>query len=390
MEGLSYDNILGGSEIDNLFTEANDDIAEEQKKDEGAEENAPEEKDSTAEEVNPDTLFEEDAPEGVGSGKDKDDNQGAEDADTASEQGISPNEHIFSSIASACAEEGIFPDLDEETIKKVETAEDFRDLIEAQINAGLDERQKRVSDALNYGVEPSDIRKYEGTLNYLATITDASLNEESEKGEQLRRQLIYQDFINKGYTPAKAEKFTKRTIDAGTDIEDAKEALQSNKEYFQGEYDRLVSNAKVEVEKEAEERKVLVGKMKDSIMKDKQLFGDIEIDSSTRKKAVDNISKPIYKDPETGEYYTALQKYEMEHRADFIKYVGLVYTMTNGFKDFDSFTKGKVKREVKKGLRELESTLRNTKSNSGGNLQLVTNKSGDDNSFIARGLRLDI
>lgn len=390
MEGLSYDNILGGSEIDNLFTEANDDIAEEQKKDEGAEENAPEEKDSTAEEVNPDTLFEEDAPEGVGSGKDKDDNQGAEDADTASEQGISPNEHIFSSIASACAEEGIFPDLDEETIKKVETAEDFRDLIEAQINAGLDERQKRVSDALNYGVEPSDIRKYEGTLNYLATITDASLNEESEKGEQLRRQLIYQDFINKGYTPAKAEKFTKRTIDAGTDIEDAKEALQSNKEYFQGEYDRLVSNAKVEVEKEAEERKVLVGKMKDSIMKDKQLFGDIEIDSSTRKKAVDNISKPIYKDPETGEYYTALQKYEMEHRADFIKYVGLVYTMTNGFKDFDSFTKGKVKREVKKGLRELESTLRNTKSNSGGNLQLVTNKSDDDNSFIARGLRLDI
>lgn len=390
MEGLSYDNILGGSEIDNLFTEANDDIAEEQKKDEGAEENAPEEKNSTAEEVNPDTLFEEDAPEGVGSGKDKDDNQGAEDADTASEQGISPNEHIFSSIASACAEEGIFPDLDEETIKKVETAEDFRDLIEAQINAGLDERQKRVSDALNYGIEPSDIRKYEGTLNYLATITDASLNEESEKGEQLRRQLIYQDFINKGYTPAKAEKFTKRTIDAGTDIEDAKEALQSNKEYFQGEYDRLVSNAKVEAEKEAEERKVLVGKMKDSIMKDKQLFGDIEIDSSTRKKAVDNISKPIYKDPETGEYYTALQKYEMEHRADFIKYVGLVYTMTNGFKDFDSFTKGKVKREVKKGLRELEHTLRNTKSNSGGNLQLVTNKSDDDNSFIARGLRLDI
>lgn len=104
----------------------------------------------------------------------------------------------------------------------------------------------------------------------------------------------------------------------------------------------------------------------------------------------DNISKPIYKDPDTGEYYTALQKYEAEHRTDFLKYVGIMYTLTNGFKDFDTFTKGKVKKEVKKGLRELEHVLNNTRRDSGGNLKLVTTEKDDPESFISGKLRLDI
>lgn len=242
MEGI-YDNILGNDEIENLFADTEDtdgkpDAVEEPEEEEQEE---TKNKDNAAEAVDPETLFEDEKPESVG--RRKEGTQGAEDADTASEQGISPNDNFYSSIANACAEEGIFPDLDDDTISKVRTAEDFRGLIEAQINAGLDERQKRVNDALNNGVEPTDIKRYEATLNYLAGITDASLSEESEKGEQLRKNIIYQDFINKGYTPAKAEKFTQRTVDNGTDIEDAKEAIQSNKEYFQKEYDRLLRNA---------------------------------------------------------------------------------------------------------------------------------------------------
>lgn len=389
MEGLNVGSILGENEIENLFSEEEEfspeGKEEEKNSQEGEEENK---KNEVTEEVNPETLFEDEHPESVGNGNEND-VKGAEGTESDTEAGISPNK-LYSSIANACAEEGIFPDLDEETIKKVETAEDFRDLIEAQINAGLDERQKRINDALNNGVEPTDIKKYESTLNYLATITDANVSEESEKGEQLRRNIIYQDFINRGYTREKAEKYTKRTIDAGTDIEDAREALQSNKEYFQEEYDKLLKNAQEEADRAVEERKKQVGKLKDTLMKDKQLFGDIEVDANMRKKTFDNISKPIYKDPETGDYYTALQKYEMEHRQDFLKYVGLMFTLTNGFKDFDSFTKGKVKREVKKGLKELEHTLNNTKRDFSGSLNLVTSAQDDPNSFIGKGLKLDI
>jgi DNA repair ATPase RecN len=92
--------------------------------------------------------------------------------------------------------------------------------------------------------------------------------EESEKGEQLRRNLIYQDFLNKGYTPEKAQKFTERTIDAGTDVEDAREALQSNKEFFQEAYNNLLREAQEKADAIKEERRQQAEQLKNSLMKD--------------------------------------------------------------------------------------------------------------------------
>lgn len=396
MEGLSFDNILGEQEIETLFTDPEDnEVPEEPTKNEEEEEvetpdsdpKKQKEKDNTTEDVDPENLFEDKAPESVGSGKD---NEGKEDtAPDNDADGTSPN-NFYSSIANACAVDGIFPNLDDETIKKAVDAESFSNLIEAEITARLDEKQKRISQALENGVEPTDIKKYESTLNYINTITDAAIAEESEKGEQLRYNLIYQDFINKGMTPDKAKKFADRTVDAGTDVEDAKEALLSNKEFFTGAYNKMLQDAQQKADEEKAEREKNAKELEKSLMKDKQLFGDMEISNDIRKKAFDSVSKPVYKDPETGDYMTAIQKYESEHRAEFLKYTGLIFAMTNGFKDFDSFAKGKVKKEVKKGLRELEQTLNNTRRNNDGSLRMVTNQKDDPNSFISKGMKLDL
>jgi hypothetical protein len=128
-----------------------------------------------------------------------------------------------------------------------------------------------------------------------------------------------------------------------------------------------------------------VEKLKEDIMNDKQLFGNTEIAQNVRKKVYENISKPVYKDPETGQYLTALQKYEMEHPTEFLKYVGLFMTLTDNFKDFESFTKGKVKKEMKKGLRDFEQMVNNTKRTSDGRLDLVTNRKADPESFLSSG-----
>ena len=387
MEGLSFDNILGEQDIDTLFTEPEESSPQEEVEEQHEEQQDSSEENKekqTTEVVDPDELFEGETPESVGSG----DKEEKEDASPDSDDGLSPN-NFYSSIANALAVDGIFPNLDEETIKKADTAESFSDLIEAEVNARLDEKQQRISRALENGVEPTDIKKYENTLNYISSITDSQLNDESEKGEALRRNLIYQDFLNKGYSPEKAQKFTERTIDAGTDVEDAKEALQSNKEYFQDAYNKLLKDAQEEADRDKAERQKQAEKLKESILKDKQLFGDMEIAADLRKKVFDNISKPVYKDPETGEYMTALQKYEMEHRSDFLKYAGLIYTLTDGFNDFESFTKGKVKKEVKKGLRELEHTLNNTRRSTDGSLKMVTGAKEDPESFIGKGMKLD-
>ena len=128
--------------------------------------------------------------------------------------------------------------------------------------------------------------------------------------------------------------------------------------------------------------------MKTSILEDSKLFGDFEVDKTTRKKIFDNISKPVYKDPDTGDYLTAIQKYQKENSMDFIKNVGLAFTLTNGFKDFGGLVKNKVNREVRKGFRDLERVINNTARDSSGNLKFVGG--GDKNSYIGKGFSLDV
>ena len=386
-EELSLDNILGAEEIENLFVEDDETQGtppangEPPKK----EEEPSKDKEETTEVVDVDNLFT-DTPESVGSGKE---NTEEKEDTTPKGDGTSPK-NFYSSIAKALKEEGIFPDLEDDSLTKVKDPEDFRDLIDQQIKAGLDERQKRIDEALNAGVEPTEIRKYENTINFLDSIKEENISDEGDNGEKLRKDLIYQDLINRGYSKERATREVQKSFNAGTDIDDAKEALKSNIDFFRGKYDELINDAKSEVEQEENERKEQAEKLKSSILNDKDVFGDLSVDKSTRQKVYDNIAKPVYKDPETGEYFTAIQKYEMENRTDFLKNIGLLFTLTDGFKNLDGLVKGKVKKEVKKGLRELEHTLNNTARTSDGNLKFVSGVDEDPESFIGKGWNLDV
>lgn len=386
-EELSLDNILGAEEIENLFVEDEDtqDTPPANGEPPKKEEEPDKDKEETTEVVDVDNLFT-DTPESVGSGKE---NTEEKEDTTPKGDGTSPK-NFYSSIAKALKEEGIFPDLDDEGLSKVKDPEDFRDLIDQQIKAGLDERQRRIDEALNAGVEPTEIRKYENAINFLGSIKEENISDEGDKGEKLRKDLIYQDFINRGYSKERAAREVQKSFNAGTDIDDAKEALKSNIDFFKDKYDELVNEAKSEVEQEEKERKEQAEKLKSLILNDKDVFGDLSIDKSTRQKIYDNIAKPVYKDPETGEYFTAIQKYEMENRTDFLKNIGLLFTLTDGFKNLDGLVKGKVKKEVKKGLRELEHTLNNTARTSDGNLKFVSGVDEDPESFIGKGWNLDV
>ena len=391
-EELILDNILGAEEIENLFvddevqdTSPEDEVTPDQE--DGKEDKKNKEKDEeTTEVIDVDNLFT-DEPESVGSGKDN--TKGKEDT-SSREDSTSPQKTIYSSIAKALKEEGIFPDLDDEVLSKVKEPEDFRDLVEQQIKVGLEERQKRIDDALNYGIEPTEIKRYENTLNFLDSVKEENITDESDKGEELRKNLIFKDFINRCYSRERATREVQKSFNAGTDIEDAKEALKSNTEYFKGKYDDLIEDAKLEAQKEEENRKEQANKLKESILNEKNILGDLSIDKPTRQKIYDNISKPIYKDPETGEYYTAIQKYEKDNRVDFLKYLGLIFTLTDGFKSLDGLVKGKVKKEVKNGLRDLEHAINNTARNSDGNLKFVSGVDEDPESFIGKGWKIDV
>lgn len=372
MEGLSLDNIMTGEEAANLFSQEQESTEEnevETSKDK-------EENKEATEVVDVNNLFTEE-PESVGSG---DNNK--EKEDTTSKEGTSPN--FYSSIAKTFAEDGVFQNLDEEALSKVNDAESFLDLVEQQVQSKLDEKQKRIDQALNAGIEPTQIQRFENNMKILNSITEDSISEEGEKGENLRKNIIYEDYIQKGFSKERAIKAVERSIAAGTDIEDAKEALQSCKDQVNKAYNDAIKKAEEEKANEEKELKEQAEALKKSILSDKKPFGDLEIDKSTRQRVFDAISKPVFTDPETGERLTALQKYEADNHNDFMKYVGLTYVLTDGFKSLDGLVKGKVKKEVGKSLKELEHTLNNTARNSNGTLKFTSGVSSDSESAFSR------
>jgi len=381
MGEFSLNNILTEDEVDELFS---DDINNESSQEAPPEQTEENQEENTTE-VDIDDIFpdkdDSESPESVGSEENTQEKEGT----TSSKQGTSPN-NFYSSIAKALKEDGTLPDLDDDILDKVETAEDFANVIETQVKARLDEKQKRIDEALGVGVEPNAIQQYERTLDYLDSLTDDAINDESEKGETLRKQLIYQDYINRGYSKERANREVTKSFNAGSDIDDAKEALQSNKDFFKESYDKMIKEAKDAETKRINEQKKEAEILKKSILEDDKVFGELVVDKAKRKQIYDNISKPVYKDPDTGELLTAIQKYEQENHTEFMKYVGLVYTLTDGFKNLDGLIKNKVNKEMKKGLKNLENTLNNSTRNSDGSLNFVTSRrSDDDDSYFGKG-----
>lgn len=376
------ENILDGDQLESLYPK---DVPEEPGKegDEGEKETENKKDTEPAEVPDPDKLFGDEEPESVGGEERKDKG----DAGSGKGDGSS---NFYSSFASTLKDEGIFPDLDDDMLKSVKTAEDLKEMIEDAIREQMDERTRRVDEALSNGVEVPVVKRLENTVQYLGNITEEMLSKEDEQGEKLRRMLIQEDLVNRGYRKERVEKELKRSFDSGDDIEDAKEALESLKAFYEDSYKKTLEEAKRNRQKEEDDKKREASELEKSIMEDEKVFGEVRVDKATRRKVYDILTKPVSRDKETGMMYTELQKYNREHPIDFMKNVALMYALTDGFRNLDKLVKDKVRREVGKGFKELERTLNNSTTNADGSLRLATGVGEDPESYIGNGWKLDV
>ena len=295
----------------------------------------------------------------------------------------------LSSLANALFKDGVLTNLKEEEIKTIKTADDFAAVFEKEIQSRIDEKNKRIDEALNLGVEPSEIKKNENLIQYLNGISEDTIKEETEQATQLRMNLIVQDFMNKGFTQERAIKEANKSVAAGSDIDDALEALESNKTHFNKQYSDLINTAK----KEQEEYKQTIiqrdTNVKENILKNEKLFADMNVTPAIRKLAVENIQKPVFTDKE-GNKFSAIQKYEKENPVDFLSKVALFYTITDGFTNIDkitSNTKGKIK---SKALNELAGSLADINFGLDNSLTLANNLGSNDDENDKGNFVLDI
>ena len=386
MEGLNIDFIQTPEEIDNLFTGGNTETNGEPSTTNGGEEKHEEHK--TEDPVDVDSLFSNDDPESVGSVV----KNGQEETGHGAETSPNNETNFYSSTLDALVKDGVLSGLNDEDLAKVKTAEDFAEAINKVVESRFDESQKRINDALNAGVEPTEIKKNESIIKYLDSITEEDITANDEEADKLRSNIIAQDMLNRGYSEDKIKRELKKSFDAGTDIEDAKEALAANKEYYKNIYKDLVDKEQKARKEQDDNNRKSFEELKKSIMEDKDIFGALPIDKQVRQKIYDNISKASYRDDKTGQMLTAVQKYQRDNPKEFIKNLGIIYTLTDGFSNIEKLIQSGVKRQMKSSLRELEHTLSNTSRNSDGSLNLLSGVT-DDNSpeyFGKGGWRLDV
>lgn len=266
----------------------------------------------------------------------------------------------ISSILTALKDDGILPDVDSELIQKAKSPEDFANIIEAQVAARLDATQQFLKKALDSGMTPDEIKTYQDTQAFLESIEEETLeDEDNEESLSLAKNLIYQDFLNRNFTPERAKKEIEKSIKAGTLVEDAKTALESNKDFYKGKYEATLREREEATNKARKAAEKLKQEFIKKTTETKEPFKGLTLDEKTRRVILENATKPI-KDTE-GNLYTPVQKYIKENPNDAQYFMSLFYTLTDGFTNIDKLVGGKVKETTKKVVSNIEKVL-NTSS----------------------------
>ena len=377
MEDFSFDinGLLTEEEANALFDESTkqvEDLVPGNQEPETEEKNDAEEPDQASEKV----------------GEEEIDKGGIEDA-VPEGDGSSPTK-FYSSIANALKDDGIFPEFDDSVIDKVESPEDFAELIEKAVTSRFDERQRRIDEALGNGVAPDTVRQYEQTLQYLGSINEEALSAEGEEAENLRRQLIYNDLINRGYSQDKANREIEKSFKSGSDIDDAKDALSALSKFYQDGYDNIRQESKRQQEEAKRVQKENADKFRKMVLEDELKFGDSELDSRTKQRVYDAVSKPVYKDPDTGQVLTAVQKFQKENPLEFLKQLGLWCVLTDYGKNISGIAKEKIRVEKNKSIRELERKINASQLGSDGTLRYRGGTGSNSDPLLSDGWKVDM
>lgn len=332
--------------------------------------------------IDAESLF--DDPESVG----EDDNKEGKEAKPDSVGSSPKGESLYSSFAQALKGDGLFQFLDDETVGNINDADSFSQAMEDEINARLDDATRKVKEALESGVQPSVIAQYERTIQNLEAITPEQLNAETEEGANLRRTIIRQDLLSRGYRQDKVEKQVERIMSSGTDIEEAADSLEAVKEYFKQRYENTVSEAKKEAEAEKAKTRKEVEEFRKAMLEKDKLFEDIPVDKATRRKAYEAMTK-VVSTSEDGEQLTAVQQYADEHPVEFRTMLGVVYALTDGFTKMGKLLTKSVDKKVNKNLREIERRVMGT-TRQGGSFNFIEGDETRNSKPDFRGVRIDI
>tara|TARA_R110000787_G_scaffold24030_1_gene68447 strand:+ start:1797 stop:2936 length:1140 start_codon:yes stop_codon:yes gene_type:complete len=144
------------------------------------------------------------------------------DGSNSSSPKLNETEQLYSNLAAEFKAKGVLPELDISTIKSLK---DLEDAIQTKIESGLTDRQKFIEDAQKSGAPITEVAEKVNTIEKLKQVTPEFIKD--ERNINFRKTAIIQDFIQKGYDEERATSMAQRSVDSGTDVEDAEFALKA-------------------------------------------------------------------------------------------------------------------------------------------------------------------
>jgi len=306
-------------------------------------------------------------PEGVVGNTEDDDANHNDDVDNSSPP-------LYKSLASMLMEKGVLTSVDSSKLDDVKDEQGIADLIIAEVKAkelaDLSDLQKEAVEAFRAGVNVETFKQQKQTEQELDSITEDVIQE----NQQLRFDLIYQDFINKGYTEEKATKFTNRSIEADDDIEDAKEALENIKQGVKERFNEQVEFEKNEKAKLVKQKADDLKALEKRILESEEPIPGLKLNDVHRKEVLKSMMTPVSKNPVTGVEENALMKEQRENK-EFSQKLYTVFTLSKGFTDFSMFAK----QETKKMSTDFDKILKNNKHVlAGGNESFLDDPNSSD------------
>lgn len=299
----------------------------------------------------------------------------------------------LSSLVSTLVDEGVLPSLDEEELGEIKSAADLISVINKQIKsneyADLTEDQKEYLTALRSGVPNETYKQQKNIEAQYDNIQESNI--EAEDSLELRKILIKQDFLIKGYDEATATKYSERSVNLGEDVEDAKGALKRLQEYQKNVTSNLIKEAeesKKEQERKANEK---LDNIKNKIKSTEEILPSMKINTKSKDKVYELLTKPAGQDS-NGNPVNAIVNSMINDQEYLIK-LAYLHHITEGMTKWDkviSSAKSAAVNKLDEQLKKQEFARQTADTNSGatGNKTNKTNKSiADDilNAFNSMG-----
>jgi len=179
---------------------------------------------------------------------------------------------------------------------------------------------------------------------------------EDEDNVELRKAIMTQNYKNSTrFSDAKIKKLVDNSISLGEDIDEAKEALESIKDYNKETVAAEKSRLQKEREVFEETHKRQIKDIRDKIYSLDEVLPGQKINKQTKQKIEDMLLKPVGQDPKGNQINKVWQK-RLDSPLDFD--IKLAYLISTGY--FDGKTDKLVKATRSKVVDDMEQHIKNT------------------------------